>query len=106
MEYFFVNIGIPVCYLLLAIATATAVIFPIIQLARHPKNAVGALGGLVGLIVICGISYALSSGEAASHLEITPEGARQVETGIFVFYILSITAIVGVIYSGVAKFFK
>ena len=106
MEAFFVNIGIPLCYLLLAVATATAIVFPIIQLAKNPKNAMGALAGVVGLLVVCGISYLLSSGDAAPHLEITPEGAKQVETGIFVFYILSITAIVGVIYSGVSKLFK
>jgi hypothetical protein len=106
MEAFFVNIGIPLCYLLLAVATATAIIFPIIQLAKNPKNAMGALAGFVGLLVIFGISYALSDDVNLSKIEISSEGAKLAETGIFVFYILSITAIVGVIYSGVSKLFK
>ena len=106
MEYFFVNICIPFCYLLLAVATVTAILFPIIQLVKNPKNAMGALAGVVGLIVIFGISYALSSGDVDPKLEITSQGAKLAETGIFVFYILSVTAIVGVIYSGVSKLFK
>lgn len=106
MEAFFVNICIPLCYILLAVATITAVVFPIIQLAKNPKNAMGALMGVVGLVVIFGISYALSSGDVDPKLEISSEAAKLSETGIFVFYILIITAFVGVIYSGVAKFFK
>ena len=106
MEAFFVNIGIPLCYLLLAVATATAIIFPIIQLAKNPKGAMGALMGIVGLLVVFGISYALSDDVHMSKIEISSQGAKLSETGIFVFYILIITAFVGVIYSGVAKLFK
>jgi hypothetical protein len=75
-------------------------------LAKNPKNAMSALAGVVGLLVIFGISYAVSDDVNLSKIEISSEGAKLAETGIFVFYILSITAIVGVIYSGVSKLFK
>jgi uncharacterized membrane protein len=106
MEAFFINICIPLCYILLAVAVATAIIFPLIQLVKNPKNAMGVLMGIVGLVVVFGVSYALSDDVHMSKIEISSQGAKLAETGIFVFYILIVTAFVGVIYSGVAKFFK
>ncbi|MGB1317016.1 MAG: hypothetical protein ACPG5W_02350 [Flavobacteriales bacterium] len=106
MESFFVNIGIPICYLLLAVAAAAAVIFPVIQLAKNPKNAVGALVGVVALVVVFGISYALSDENHLSSIEISGNGAKLAETGIFAFYILIATALIGLVYSAVAKLFK
>lgn len=106
MADFMTNYGIIICYILLAVAVLTAVVFPIIQLIQNPKGAKGALLGIGALVVVVGISYALSSGDAAAHLEITPEGAKQVDTGLFAFYILASVAIVSLVYSEVAKLFK
>lgn len=106
MADFMTNYGIIICYILLAVAVLTAVIFPIIQLIQNPKGAKGALIGIVALVIVVGVSYALSSGDAAAHLEITAEGAKQVDTGLFAFYILASVAILSLVYSEVAKLFK
>lgn len=106
MADFITNYGILFTYLLLAIAVITAVGFPIVQLVKNPKGAKGALIGIGILIVVLGISYALSSDVNPSKMDITPQTAKQVDTGLFAFYILAAAAIAATIYSEVSKIFK
>ena len=106
MADFMTNYGIIICYILLAVAVLAAVVFPIIQLIQNPKGAKGALVGLGALVVVLGISYALSSDTVPGNLDITPAGAKQVDTGLYAFYILSAVAVVALVYSEVAKLFK
>ncbi len=100
------NYGIIIAYILLAVAVLAAIVFPIIHFIQHPKNAKRALVGIVALIVVVGISYALSSDVNPSKMEITPEAVKQVDTGLFAFYILAALAIISLVYSEVSKFFK
>jgi len=106
MADFMTNYGIIICYILLAVATLAAVVFPIIQLAQNPKNAKGALVGIGALVVVVGISYILAADNNPSNIEITADAAKQVGTGLYAFYLLSAVAIIAVVYSEVAKFFK
>lgn len=106
MADFMTNYGIIICYILLAVATLAAVVFPIIQLAQNPKNAKGALVGIGALVVVLGISYVLAADNNPSNIEITADAAKQVGTGLYAFYLLSAVAIIAVVYSEVAKFFK
>lgn len=106
MADFMTNYGIIICYILLAVACLAAVVFPIIQFARNPKNAKGALIGIGALVVVVGISYALSSDNNPSNMEITAEAAKQVGTGLYAFYMLAAVAIIAVVYSEVAKLIK
>jgi hypothetical protein len=106
MADFMTNYGIIICYILLAVATVAAVVFPIIQFAQNPKNAKGALIGIGALVVVVAISYVLASDNNPSNMEISAEAARQVGTGLFAFYLLSAVAVIAVVYSEVSKFFK
>ncbi len=106
MEDFMTNYGIIITYILLAVAVVAAVGFPLLQLAKNPKGAKGALIGIGLLVVVLGISYALSSDYNPSNMEITPEGAKQVDTGLFAFYILAAVAVGATIYAEVSKMFK
>lgn len=100
------NYGIIICYILFAVATLAAVVFPIIQLIQNPKNAKGALVGIGALVVVVGISYALSADNNPSNMEITATTAKRVGTGLYAFYLLAAVAIVSVVYSEVSKLFK
>jgi steroid 5-alpha reductase family enzyme len=106
MADFMTNYGIIIAYILLAVAVLTAVVFPIIQLAKNPKGAKGALVGIGALVVVVAISFVLSSDDNPSKIEITAEAAKQVDTGLFAFYILAIVAVGALVYSEVAKLFK
>ena len=106
MADFMTNYGIIVCYILLAVATLSAIVFPLIQLVQNPKNAKGALLGVGALVVVVGISFALASDVNPSNMEITPQAAKQVGTGLYAFYILAAVAVGSLVYSEVAKLFK
>lgn len=107
MGDFMANYGIIICYILFAVATLAAILFPVIQLVQNPKNAKGALVGVGVLVVVVGISYALASDVPPSHLEgVTAKTAKEVGTGLYAFYILAAVAIVATVYSEVSKFFK
>ena len=101
-----VNYGIIICYILLGIAVAAAVIFPIMQLAQNPKGAKGALIGIVLLAAVIGISFALSSDINPSKMEISPDDAKKVGAGLYAVYILGAVAIISMIYSEVSKMIK
>jgi len=106
MADFMTNYGIILTYILLAVATLAAVGFPLINLLRYPKNAKGALLGVGALVVVLGLSYALASDVNPSNIEISPEGAKRVDAGLFSFYILSVVAIGALVYAEVSKLFK
>jgi hypothetical protein len=97
-------------YLLAIIATAAALIFSIVGMAQNPKKAKNALIGVVGLIVIVGISYFLSGSEVYNDLDgnILADAAtsKKSEAGLIAFYILGAGAIGSIIYAEVSKMFK
>jgi hypothetical protein len=106
MEDFMTNYGIIITYVLLAVAVVTAIGFPLLQLVKNPAGAKKALIGVGFMVVVVGISYALSSDHNPSNMIITPEGAKQVDTGLFAFYILSVIAIAATVYAEVSKMLK
>lgn len=97
------------CYILMALATASAVVFPIIAMTKDPKAAKSALIGVGALVVVFGISYALAGDEMTpkyAKFISTSEESKLVSTGLVAFYILAITAIVATISSAFMKIFK
>ena len=93
-------------YFLLFIATAVAIVFPIISMAKNPKGALKPLMGIGALAVVLGISYAMADSVNPSDIDLSESGVRMVGMGLFAFYALSIIAIGSLVYSEVAKMFK
>ncbi len=98
-------------YILLGIAAATTLVFSLIYLIAHPKNAIRALIVLVVIAVIVGISYAISSDvplrmEGYQGSDNVPEKVKWVGTGLNVAYILGGTAFLGMIFSEIYRVFK
>jgi membrane protease YdiL (CAAX protease family) len=96
------------CYTLLGAAALVSIVFPIAIMAKNPKKAKTALFGVIGLLVIFGIGYAMAGSETYQLGEVTIDAgaSRRSEAGIIAFYILIIGAIGAIIYSEVAKAFK
>ena len=98
------------CYLLLAIAAVSAIVFPVITMAKNPANAKNALIGVLGLVVVFGLGYALASGtetlDVDGKLLATASEAKMSEAGLIAFYILAAGAIGSIIYAEVSKMLK
>jgi len=98
------------CYILLAIAAITAIVFPIITMAQNPKGAKNALIGVVALVVICALGYFMSGNEVHINLDgdlLADESTSQKsEAGLIAFYILGAGAIGSIIFAEVSKMFK
>jgi hypothetical protein len=98
------------CYILLGVATVTALVFPVITMVTNPKGAKNALIGVIGLIVICGLGYVMAGNEVHIDYEgilLADEGTSQLsEAALIAFYILGAGAIGSIIFAEVSKMFK
>lgn len=100
-------------YCLLAIAAATAVIFPLIYIVQNPRKAVKALVSLAILGVIALIAYSLASAapiETATSSTnpdfFDPSVLKIAGMGLYSTYILFGLAIVLLLVSGIRNLFK
>tara|TARA_B100000809_G_scaffold251793_1_gene285717 strand:+ start:878 stop:1291 length:414 start_codon:yes stop_codon:yes gene_type:complete len=98
------------CYVLLGIAAITALVFPLITMVTNPKGAKNALIGVVGLVVICAIGFAMAGNEVHIDYEgklLADEGTSQLsEAALIAFYILGAGAIGSIIFAEVSKMLK
>ena len=95
-------------YVLLAIAAVAAIIFPLIQVVRNPRNALKLLVsvGALGLVIL--ISYLLASGDPikVATASSNPDFSNRTvllttDTGIIATYIMLGIAILLLAYTGV-----
>ncbi|EMR00903.1 hypothetical protein [Cesiribacter andamanensis] len=94
-------------YFLVIFALAAAVILPLIKSLDNPKGLLKVAAGIVLLLVIFGIAYALSSGDmAARYPDLTENGSKMIGAAIVTMYILIITAVLSIAVTEVSKFFR
>jgi hypothetical protein len=104
-----VDIGLYIAYLLIAVAALTAIIFPLMYVIKHPKEAKDVLIGFGAMVVIFLISYLIASDNVLpkwANYGVGPTEAKFISAGLISFYILIVIAIVTAIYAEVSKIFK
>tara|TARA_R110000868_G_scaffold205751_2_gene454372 strand:- start:78 stop:401 length:324 start_codon:yes stop_codon:yes gene_type:complete len=105
-----VDFGIYTAYVLIGICGVGILGFSIMNLVKNPKAAKSALIGIAGLLVVFGITYALSDGSDASTVfageDISEGGLRRVGMGLGAFYILTAVAILAILYVEVSRLFS
>jgi hypothetical protein len=98
------------CYALIGIAVVTTLGFSLLGMATNPKKAKSALIGVVVLVVICAVSYFMSSNEIHSNIDgdvLADAGTSQLsEGGLIAFYILGAVAVGSIVFAEVSKMFK
>ena len=103
------DIGLYVLYALLAIAAASAVIFPIIHAVKDPSSLL-KIGISIGIfVVLFGISYALADSKVTlktAAAGITPASSRLIGAGLIMFYIALAGSALALIYSEISKAFR
>jgi hypothetical protein len=98
-------------YVLVIIAALFAILFPLIQLFLHPQNLKKVLITIGAVAVIVLVSRSLASDEILTLTGYTgsdnvPSVLKNVGNGLITMYILLGLAILSILYSEIAKFFK
>lgn len=93
-------------YLMLAITVGAMLIFALINVVTNFKTAYKGLLGILALVVIFAISYAIASPELSDvfiKLQISPETGRAIEAGCYTCYIVFAIAILAIIVSPIVN---
>ena len=104
-----INIGILVTYVMIGIATLTTIVFGVKKMLSNTRNAKKTLYTILGLIVICVVSYLIASDEVLQSYEeykINSTQSKNVGAGLIMFYILSVLAISAILYAELSKAFS
>ncbi|MCA4897110.1 MAG: hypothetical protein ING84_19080 [Cytophagales bacterium] len=94
--------GLIVCYIFLGVTIVASVFMPLINAIKNPQGLIKAIGGIVGLVILFAISYALSGSEVsvkAAALGTTAASSRLIGAGMILFYIVLLTSVVLAAYS-------
>ncbi len=97
--------------ILFGIATLLAVVFPILQIITNPKGAGKGLMGLLALVVVVLISYALSDGTLLDLPGYTgpdnnPTSLKFADTVLYTMYILGVGAILSIVGTEILRRFR
>lgn len=98
-----IDVGLYISYALIAVCALAAIAMPLLQSFSDPKTLIKSAVGVVALIVIFIISYAIADPDAAGATEST---SKLVGAGIITMYILFAIAVVGILYTELGKIFK
>ncbi len=98
-------------YILFGIAALVSVVFPLIYIIIHPKNATKSLILLGIAAILIFVAYQLASGQVMNITgykgpDNVPSTLKNVGTGLIFMYILAGLAILSILYTEIAKIFK
>ena len=104
-----VNIGLIVSYILVVVGGLSAIILPLINALNNPKSLMYAGIGVAGLLVFFFIGYLMAGDEVtANYIKngVDAGTSKMVGGALICMYILTIFAIVGILYTEFSKMFK
>ena len=107
MESIVINFGLPLTYILIAITAILAVAFPLFFIFKDLKKAKASLIGVLALVVVYVICYALGSTATLDGFEEISGGTmRFIDGSLYVVYILLAVTLLAAVYSAIAGTFK
>jgi len=97
--------------ILVGLTAVLSLVFPLINVVTNPKAAKGTLFTLIGAAILIFIAWILASDAVLDmpHYEgkdNVPKTLKLAGTGLFTTYILAGLAILSILYSEIAKYFK
>lgn len=104
-----INIGIYLTYILFAVAIIALIVFPIYFMLNNFKKAKGGLLGMLVLVGVFVISYALAPADQGVFYEnfgIGSGTSKLIGGGLITTYIIFAGVIITALYNEVAKWFK
>ena len=109
MESGLIDIALMITYALIGIAVIAVIVLPLIKAIDDPKTLVGTAIGLGALVVLFGLSYAISGDEVLPRYvaqDVGPGISKVVGGLLTTMYLLFGAAIVGIVYTEVSKIFS
>lgn len=104
-----IDIGLIVNYLLLGVATLVAIVLPIINLFSNPKGLIRIVIGVVVLVGLFFIAYAMSDSTVTPKmvgLGVDGSGIKIISAGLIMLYLFLFGSLLAVVASEVTKMFK
>ena len=110
MEQIIVNVGIILAYVLIVIGIVLAIVFPLINAISQPEVLKKSGIGLLGILIVFGIGYALSdSALTAKFIQSGVETgtlSRMIGGALKMVYLLMGVAIIGIVLTEISKALK
>lgn len=103
------DVGLYIGYTLLIVAVLAAVVLPLVKAVQSPAELIKSLYGVVAILVVFGIAYAVSSSEVRPNWVVMGVGegtSKLIGAGLLTFYIVLVIAFVGLIFSEINKALK
>lgn len=105
-----ISIGLYISYILLFLAAITAVVFPILDVIKNPKEIAKSGISVAGLAILFVLSYVLSGSEITAKYIIggvtTEFTSKMIGAGLIMFYFVLFLSIAAMIYSEISKALK
>ncbi len=96
-------------YLLFIVAVIALVVLPLMNAIKAPKELMRSGAGILALVVVFVVSYALSGDEVTmktAALGTTAQGSKMIGAGLIMLYIVFFAAVLGLVYSFFHKAIK
>jgi hypothetical protein len=105
-----IDIGLYLAYFLVAFAFLAAIVLPLIKSLDNPESLLHLGAGILGVLVIFGIGYALAGNEILpsyirNDVE-TPGLSKLIGGSLITMYIMLIVAVGGILFTEVTKYFR
>lgn len=105
------DIMLYVGYALVGIGSVLAILLPLIKSLDDPKSLMKTVLGVVGIVILFFICYSISSNEVLPKFEgepfnLTPGMSQLVGGCLITTYVLSIIAVVGIVFTEISKSLK
>lgn len=103
------DIFLYLAYTLVIVAVVLALLMPLINALSDPKSLLKSSMGILALVVIYFIGYALSGNEVTplyTKFDVGPDLSKAVGGALIMTYILGGLALIGIVYTELIKVFK
>ncbi len=103
------DIFLYLAYTLVIVAAVLALLMPLINALSDPKSLLKSGMGILALVVVYFIGYALSGNEVTpvyTKFDVGPDLSKAVGGALIMTYILGGIALVGIVYTELIKIFK
>ena len=103
------DVGLYFGYTLLIVAAVSAIVLPLIKAVGEPRSLLRSLIGVAALFVVFVIAFAVADSSVRPTwivAGIGETGSRVIGAGLITFYVVLVTAFLGLIFSEINKALK